>query len=454
MTKPTRFYDAAGKPVTLTVGQTFVQVLPHGIEGDDQGRQGPGREPGPATSASPAPRHSRASASPSSARRSRRSPGPRSRRRPMSAPRRRAAPARPRRRRDPGSDRLVAPGGRQRHRQPLPIARFDEDAGRAHDLRQRPDRGGDDRDTGRQGIDGDESARLRHDRQDHGPRRGDDRGGVVGRQDRRVHELVAGAVARGDPGERRAIVGRGVDDEDAAAASPPRRARPAGRAVDASEASAAISVARVLSDVVATRVDEVSIAEAESLDGGAGGRPGARARAERAAAYAGRGASGTTWIRSRRRCRSRRADSRDRIRADEDRGGVAQQPGAQPLAEPRRGPALEGLGQLPRREIQERHDRRQARRDRHGVARRVIHGPAAPPRSARQAAPTDAPRSTNGSTVSAAWRSSRVGGSRRRPTTSSRSKRVVGSSSSEARRNANDSPGRGSASKPLSNPSR
>ena len=30
MTDPTRFYDAKGKPVTLTVGQTFVQVMPRG----------------------------------------------------------------------------------------------------------------------------------------------------------------------------------------------------------------------------------------------------------------------------------------------------------------------------------------------------------------------------------------------------------------------------------------
>jgi hypothetical protein len=30
ITKPTRFFDAAGKPVTLTVGQTFIQVLPTG----------------------------------------------------------------------------------------------------------------------------------------------------------------------------------------------------------------------------------------------------------------------------------------------------------------------------------------------------------------------------------------------------------------------------------------
>ena len=30
MTSPTRFYDKAGNLVTLTVGQTFVQVMPRG----------------------------------------------------------------------------------------------------------------------------------------------------------------------------------------------------------------------------------------------------------------------------------------------------------------------------------------------------------------------------------------------------------------------------------------
>ena len=30
MTKPTKFYDASGKEVTLTIGQTFIQVVPAG----------------------------------------------------------------------------------------------------------------------------------------------------------------------------------------------------------------------------------------------------------------------------------------------------------------------------------------------------------------------------------------------------------------------------------------
>ena len=35
----TRFYGPDGKPVTLTVGQTFIQVVPRRDEDHDQGRQ-------------------------------------------------------------------------------------------------------------------------------------------------------------------------------------------------------------------------------------------------------------------------------------------------------------------------------------------------------------------------------------------------------------------------------
>ena len=41
VTKPTQFYDASGKAVTLTVGQTFVQVMPAGLPAVVQGRLGP-----------------------------------------------------------------------------------------------------------------------------------------------------------------------------------------------------------------------------------------------------------------------------------------------------------------------------------------------------------------------------------------------------------------------------
>ena len=65
LSKPTRFYDAAGEPVTLTVGQTFVQVLPKGSKvvikdgkvpaanPESGASASPGTSASPATSASP-----------------------------------------------------------------------------------------------------------------------------------------------------------------------------------------------------------------------------------------------------------------------------------------------------------------------------------------------------------------------------------------------------------------
>ena len=118
--------------------------------------------------------------------------------------------------------------------------------------------------------------------------------------------------------------------------------------------------------------------------------------------------------------------------------------------------APERLGQLPRREVEQRDDdragptRSAAARPRPRGRRRRPHRPARPAR--RRRAP--APRSRNGSTVIAADRSRRVGGSRRRPTTSRCAKPSVGSSRSDASRNANDSPSSGSASNAPSRPSR
>ena len=67
-----------------------------------------------------------------------------------------------------------------------------------------------------------------------------------------------------------------------------------------------------------------------------------------------------------------------------------------------RRPALECVGQLPRREIEEGRDGRQARRDRQPATGGVVDGARrATVDSARQAAPSDAPRSRNGSMVSA-----------------------------------------------------
>jgi hypothetical protein len=61
-TKPTRFYDANGEPVTLTAGQTFIQVLPKGskisiVEGSDEPPPSPSPDAsaGADASSTPAP---------------------------------------------------------------------------------------------------------------------------------------------------------------------------------------------------------------------------------------------------------------------------------------------------------------------------------------------------------------------------------------------------------------
>jgi len=50
LTAPTRFYDSAGKPVTLTVGQTFIQVMPLGSKITIKDGPLPGSSAGPAAS--------------------------------------------------------------------------------------------------------------------------------------------------------------------------------------------------------------------------------------------------------------------------------------------------------------------------------------------------------------------------------------------------------------------
>jgi hypothetical protein len=55
ITKPTRFFDADGEPVTLTVGQTFIQVLQTGSKVTIKDGKVPGASPAPGSSAAPAP---------------------------------------------------------------------------------------------------------------------------------------------------------------------------------------------------------------------------------------------------------------------------------------------------------------------------------------------------------------------------------------------------------------
>ena len=54
LTSPTRFFDKSGKPVTLTVGQTFVQVMPYGSKMSFvAGKPAPSTAPQPARRARP-----------------------------------------------------------------------------------------------------------------------------------------------------------------------------------------------------------------------------------------------------------------------------------------------------------------------------------------------------------------------------------------------------------------
>ena len=55
LTDPTRFFDAAGQPVTLTIGQTFIQVMPLGSPITIEDGPLPGAAPAASPSVSPSP---------------------------------------------------------------------------------------------------------------------------------------------------------------------------------------------------------------------------------------------------------------------------------------------------------------------------------------------------------------------------------------------------------------
>ncbi len=93
----------------------------------------------------------------------------------------------------------------------------------------------------------------------------------------------------------------------------------------------------VLAGVVAARVDEIALGQAEALAlAGPRQRPPGTVVAEPPGANAGRGASGTTRRRSRRMRRTRRAACADARLADDDRRRLAQELRPQALAEPGR----------------------------------------------------------------------------------------------------------------------
>ena len=136
-------------------------------------------------------------------------------------------------------------------------------------------------------------------------------------------------------------------------------------------------------------------------------------------------------------------------------GRVPEDPGTQPLAEPGGRAALVGLGHRPRREVQQRGDDRDPRRDGQRPAGRVVDG-------ARGAAVLGAPagphrgraeqQRVRGQGAGAEQPRGREEAPADRP--SSRGQRVVGSSRSTPTRNANDSSSDGSASRASNSDSR
>ena len=144
ITKPTQFFDAKGNEVTLTIGQTFVQVVTTSTTGypvsfkagsdTPPADAGPERLSGQLSLAGGA-----VGLSPLGAVRPlRRPPGSRRRRRPRSACRSRPARGRrrPRRSWTPSSAQIVASATARR----LRVARLDEQPGRADQLGEWPDR--------------------------------------------------------------------------------------------------------------------------------------------------------------------------------------------------------------------------------------------------------------------------------------------------------------------------
>ena len=161
--------------------------------------------------------------------------------------------------------------------------------------------------------------------------------------------------------------------------------RSAGRPASARDASAAEERGEVLAGVVPAGIDEVATGQPEPL----------ALRGGVVIGRGGRSAATAPGRRGERRPRGQR-DHPDPVRAemeqaagrglhlragDEHRGRVAQQPAAQALPEPRGRGAAEGLRQLPRRQVEQRRDDGQPRRDRQRPrAGRVVEragGPAA-----------------------------------------------------------------------------
>ena len=151
ITGPTKFFDADGKEVTLTVGQTFVQVLDIGSKVTiKKGKEPPAVRP---------PRRALHVADAGSGVGADLRVDPPGRGGDLGP---RPPPGRPRARLtgDPRVDPPVGPDGLQRGCQPSRLARRDEDAGRPDELRERADRRRHDGGPAGERVDGGETGRL------------------------------------------------------------------------------------------------------------------------------------------------------------------------------------------------------------------------------------------------------------------------------------------------------
>ena len=365
-------------------------------------------------------------------------------------------------------DRVVGPRVARGRRQAVRVARLDEDPGRPDDLRQRARRP-----TRRPARPRRAPRSPRARPSPRAPagsrraRRATSAAAAFGRQARRVGQQLAHALARRGPRQRRPVLRRRAQEADARRPGDVGRERRGPAGGGEQPASARSSVAEVLAGVEPAGVDEVARRQAQPRRSGAPPVPGASGGAPRSARrgrprasrrrgrYAGRGASGIVRRRSRRTWSSRRALCADGVRADDHRRGVAQQPARRRCPKRAGGAALVALGQLPRREVEQRDD--------HGKPGRRAASPPRPrgrrrrrPRRARPASRRRATRRAGGTGRPSGRRSAAAGSAAaaagRRPTR--RANRSVGSSRSDGSRNANDSPASGVGVEAASSPSR
>ena len=421
--------------VTLTVGQTFIQVLTsarrsrsrtascqggRAADADHVAHAGSGVRRRPARRPAGSPRR----------------PRPRSDARPLScAPRRRPARA--------PADRSRRSAARPPAVQARAARRGYPPTRRAPAARRRPTpRPGSRTPALRRG----EAGSLGQDRQDRGAGAADER-----RQRRR-----RGGPAR-RPGHRRRATRRRPRERRTVVRACARRAAPAaatgsggaigGRPAAASSASAPQERREVLAGVVPPGEDEVALGQAEPLALRGTSRHPRRRNASPRGERHDPDAS--------RRNAEAAGPLRRRHRADDDRDGVAQQSRAESLPEARRQRALEGAGHLPRREVEERRHDRQPRRERQRAATgRVVDGPGGtaplrPPRRPERRAAQEERVDGHPAERSSRWGAAAADRRRRGARSAS-----VGSSRSDRRKNANDSPASGSASKAPSSPPR